>query len=294
MARPQTDGRMINKDISDSDGYARLRPESAVLFSMLIPHYNSHGKMNGGVAYIKEIVCPKVPYLTLDNIAILLQDITDNTNVKWFEHGGRWWIHSLNFLTDHQKLKASKLGQDKMPSYKTVSNTTPELVQTKSGLTPNYSGTSPELVPPEVEVEVEVEVEEEGISGLNSFAENIYQLILTYYPKSGQQVGVADGQAETIFRDLIVVADHGPLLQAVKNYAASERVQKGFVLDLPKFFRDDYWRNWITVAPSGGGTIRAADRDAEQEIRDRQEYQRRVESGEIKKPEKVRPAWEGN
>lgn len=147
MGSPKTKGRMINKEISDSKRFARLSPEAAVLFCMLIPHYNSYGKLNGDPGYIKGEVCPRVEYLTIKNIPKYLEEITKNTSVKWFEFNGRHWIHSIKFLSDHQNLKVEKLGQD---------------------LLPTYSGLTPELVPSEVEVEVEVEeeVEEEGYSGL--------------------------------------------------------------------------------------------------------------------------------
>lgn len=126
---------MINRDISESNGFAKLTPEAATLFCMLIPHYTPHGKMRGGPGYIKEVVCPKIPYLTEGMIADCLHDISEWTSVKWFEHDGRMWIHSTNFTTEHQTLKPNKMGEDQFP---------------------NYSGIKPESTIPEVEVEVEV------------------------------------------------------------------------------------------------------------------------------------------
>lgn len=145
MARPEHQGRMINKNISDDEGFAKLSAPAAVLFCLLIPHYNSHGKQNGGPGYIKDEICPRVPYLTVDNLPGYLKEISDNTSVKWFEFNGRRWIHSLKFLSDHQKLEVSKLGEDKLPDYSTTS---PRLLD-------DYSTTSRKQVVHEVEVEVE-------------------------------------------------------------------------------------------------------------------------------------------
>lgn len=142
---PKTKGRMINKDISDSKGFALLSPQAAVLFCMMIPHYSAHGKMNGSPEYLRGEVCPRIPYLTVESIPQYLKEISDKTSVKWFEHDGRWWIHSIHFLSEHQTLKPEKMGADQLP---------------------NYSGVTPELLPPEVEVEVEVEVEGEGEESL--------------------------------------------------------------------------------------------------------------------------------
>jgi hypothetical protein len=142
-SNPRTKGRMINKSISDSRGFASLTPESAVLFCMILPHLNSHGKMNGGPGFIKDEVCPRLSYITEKNIKNCLQEINAKTNIKWFEHEGRLWIHSVSFLEKHQALPMDKLGKDSLPSYSRV---------------------SPELLHHEVEVEVkeEVEVEERG------------------------------------------------------------------------------------------------------------------------------------
>jgi len=116
MANPVADGRMINRAIADSDKFAALTSEAAVLFALLIPWFNSHGKLNGGPGHIKDEICPKIPYLTYENIPALLTEISGKTNVKWFMSGGRHWIHALKFNSEHQRLE-KKLGIDKLPSY---------------------------------------------------------------------------------------------------------------------------------------------------------------------------------
>jgi hypothetical protein len=55
---PRAQGRMIKRDISNSNGFAQLSPNAAVLFTMLIPHFNAHGKLNGGPGFIKDEICP--------------------------------------------------------------------------------------------------------------------------------------------------------------------------------------------------------------------------------------------
>lgn len=138
MASPVADGRMINRAIADSDKFAALTPEAAVLFALLIPWFNSHGKLNGGPGHIKDEICPKIPYLTYENIPALLSEISGKTNVKWFMSGGRHWIHALKFNTEHQRLE-KKLGIDKLPSYSPAPvadkpQTSPETVADKSAL----------------------------------------------------------------------------------------------------------------------------------------------------------------
>jgi hypothetical protein len=153
MAR-ETKGRMLNRDIANSNKFARLSPEAAVLFCMIIPHLSGHGKLNGGAGYLKDEVCPKIPYLTLDNIPRFMLEITTHTSMKWFKHDGRYWIHSTKHLSKHQNLNLEKLGTDKLP---------------------NYSGVTPELVVPEVEVEVKVEVEKTLSSSGDEACELFYE-----------------------------------------------------------------------------------------------------------------------
>lgn len=142
-------GRMIRKDISDSEKIAKLSPEALNLFCLLIPHLNSYGKMNGGAGYIKDEVCPKIKYLTQQNIPAIMREISRKTNVKYFKINGRRWIHAIKFLSDHQNLRKKRLGLDSLPSY---SGTSPGLLRDKSWTTPGG-------LPPEVEVEGKEEVE---------------------------------------------------------------------------------------------------------------------------------------
>lgn len=116
MGKPITDGRMIRQRISSSPDFCKLTPEAAVLFCMIIPHLNSHGKLQGGPAFIKEIICPKIKYLTIKNIPILMREISGKTDMKWFEFDDRNWIHAIHF-DEHQKLNLNKIGRDLLPTY---------------------------------------------------------------------------------------------------------------------------------------------------------------------------------
>jgi len=148
MATPLSPGRMIRKDVSRSRGIASLTPEAMALFCLLIPHYSSHGKLNGEPMFIKGEVCPLVPYLDLPTIERCLKEISEKTNVDWFEGPDNcMYLHSLNF-SEHQALRKDKIGVDRLPSSpKSKSRTSPVPV-------PEKSRTSPGDVPSEVEVEV--------------------------------------------------------------------------------------------------------------------------------------------
>lgn len=150
MAKPVSSGRMIRKNISQSKKIASLSKESIVLFLLIIPHLNAHGKMNGNPHFIKGEVCPLLTWLTVDMIERCLCEITEKTNLKYYEVDGLFWIQSLSWK-DHQDLRIDRLSSDEIPDY---SKTSPGVVR-------DLSGSSPEKVRHEVEVEVEGKVKEE-------------------------------------------------------------------------------------------------------------------------------------
>jgi hypothetical protein len=133
---------MIRKDAASSKRLAALSPKALALFLMLVPHFDSHGKINGDPLYLKAEVVPLVPWFTLPVIRKCLTEIDHETNVKWFEHGGRWYLHSLSWR-EHQDLREERLGADTLPSHPSIE-------------VRDLSGSSPGGVPPEVEVELEV------------------------------------------------------------------------------------------------------------------------------------------
>jgi hypothetical protein len=117
MAAPIARGRMVRRSISESDKIASLSPEAAVLFMMLIPHFNAHGKMPGGPGVVKDEIVPLIPYFSYENLPQYLQEISDKTNVKWFRSGTRRWLHSLHFNSKHQDLNEKRMGADELPSW---------------------------------------------------------------------------------------------------------------------------------------------------------------------------------
>ena len=142
-------GRMLRKDAASSKKLAALSPKALALFLMLIPHFDSHGKLNGDVRFVKGEVVPLIPWFTIPVIRKALAEIDAKTNVRWFEAGGRWFLHALSWR-EHQDLREDRLGADLLPSFQ--------------GLLPEHSRTTPGVLPREVEGEVEgeVEVEEKG------------------------------------------------------------------------------------------------------------------------------------
>lgn len=220
----RTEGRMIKKSISNSKGFAQLSPESAVLFCMILPHLNAYGKINGGQGYIKDEVCPLVPYLTIKIIPKLLKEISEKTNIKHFKNNERWWIHAINFLKTHQKLDKSRLGQDLLPTYSRVE-------QENSGLTPP-------------EVEVEDKSKSKGDSN-----ESWYDSLWAIYPKK-------EGKKEA-FKHLLasVVSEeqYQSCRRAVENYKVKivkEKVEFKYVMHGSTFFNN--WKDYENYGGNNG------------------------------------------
>ena len=139
-------GRIIDSSISESDKIASLSLKSLALFPFLIAHLNSHGKMKAEPSIIKGLVVPKIKIFNEKDIKKCLLEINNKTNLKWFLHKGLYYLHSLNWK-DHQK-GLRRLGDD---------------------LLPDYSRTTPGLLPPEVkEEEEEEEVKKENKEEIES------------------------------------------------------------------------------------------------------------------------------
>jgi len=146
MSNPRPQGRMIRKDISRSKGFAKLSPKAAALFCLVLPHLDSFGKSNGDPGYVKAEMVPLIPWLTIPTVKKALAEIDRHTNLRWFKGmDGTLYLHALNF-PDHQDIRKDRLGPDRLPSHPSVKVL-------------DQSGSSPGVVPPEVEVEVEVEGE---------------------------------------------------------------------------------------------------------------------------------------
>jgi hypothetical protein len=226
-----TPGRMIRKSISDSKKFAALSPKAAVLFAMLIPHYNSHGKMIGGAGYIKEVVCPRVEYLDTKSIPGLLQEISDKTNVKWFEFDGRMWLHSLKFLENHQELRKDRMGKD---------------------LLPDYSGTTPRVLPHEVKVKVKIKDKGEEPEKHDIYKEVLDKYWITYPHRNGMKTG-SKPATESNIRKYVKPEEVDVFLKATLNFKESPDSKSGIGIPDPERFvysakkKCEPWRSYVKI-----------------------------------------------
>jgi uncharacterized phage protein (TIGR02220 family) len=165
---------MLSTDISESRKLASLSSDALNLFFFLIPHFNSHGKMNGQPAFIQGQCVPLVTRFTIDKIAKCLAEISEKTNVKWFKHNGLYRLHSLNWQ-EHQTLRGDRLGPDLLPNYD------------PAGVVPDNSRSSPGVVPLEVEGKVEVEDQGEGeVEGCGETADPVVLIVAYLNKKTGK------------------------------------------------------------------------------------------------------------
>jgi len=178
---PKPKGRMIRKDVSKSDKFASLSTRAQLLFLMLIPHLDSHGKMNGSPFFIKGEVVPKLKAFTPKIIERLLKEISARTNVKHFKSNGLEYIQSLSWK-EHQTLRVDRLGEDDKPCFNSGTN----------------SRTTPDILPLEVKdkVEVEVEVKAQAQPSADKPPERFEEFWKTYPNRK------AKGNAEKVWRKL--------------------------------------------------------------------------------------------
>ena len=110
---------LISSAICLDRGYARLSPKAAVLFMVILPRLNCHGKMEGDIYAIKGLCCRYIDYINIKDLHGLLHEITRNTSVKWWEDAdGNAWIHATKYGDYNKGLRKDRMGKDKLPSYK--------------------------------------------------------------------------------------------------------------------------------------------------------------------------------
>jgi len=143
-------GRMITKAISDSHGISNLSPKALSLFCMIIPHFDSYGKIKANPHLLKGLVCPLIDWLDVEEIPQMLEEISTHTNVKFWTTEGIGYLQALNW-EEHQKLEKNKRGTDHFPNYPNLD----------SNQNDDYSATSRRLLAHEDKEEVEVELENE-------------------------------------------------------------------------------------------------------------------------------------
>lgn len=110
-------GRIVNDNINRSKSVGLLSPKALALFCLLIPRYNVYGKMNGDPGYIKSEICPRVEWLTIKAIRAALTEISEKTDVKWFEHDGLHYLHALKFADHNPNIRKDRAGPDRLPDY---------------------------------------------------------------------------------------------------------------------------------------------------------------------------------
>ena len=112
-------GRMLRKDICESDSFsALLDSNSQLLLCLLTVWWTDHGKMIGEEEWVKGNVVRKLKQFTLKEIGRCLQNIHNNTDVQWWiDEKGNKWLYWPRF-DNHQTISAEKKRKDIYPSPK--------------------------------------------------------------------------------------------------------------------------------------------------------------------------------
>lgn len=163
--------RLIHKEISKSQGFASLSKEAQIIFTLLIPHLNSYGKMNGNTHFIKGEVVPLLQWATTKLIFKCLKEIHSKTNIKYYTINGMWYLQSMSW-ENHQTLR--RRGEDKLPNYSEVN---PVPVPDKDGLE----------IESEEELDIELEEELEGKCGTQEWQEWFAEFWEAFDDKRGRE-----------------------------------------------------------------------------------------------------------
>ena len=117
-------GRMLRKDICESDSFAALNdPKAQLLCCLLTPWWDDHGKMIGDVRWIKGNIVRKLKFFSEKEVSRCLKLINDETDAQWWtDEKGNKWLYWPKF-NNHQSISEAKKTKDVLPSPKIPKNT---------------------------------------------------------------------------------------------------------------------------------------------------------------------------
>ena len=101
----KAESRLIYNSISTSERVASLGVKGALLYTWLIPHCDSQGRMLGKPRVVKQQVVPFLDDLTIEDVTQLLQLMEKVKLIRLYEdEKGRQLIQVEDWL-DYQKLR---------------------------------------------------------------------------------------------------------------------------------------------------------------------------------------------
>ena len=116
-------GRMLRKDICESDSFTGLNDTKAqLLCCLLTPWWDDHGKMIGDPQWIKGNIVRKLKQFTEKEIIRCLELINKCLDVQWWtDEKGNKWLYWGKF-NNHQTISKEKMTKDNLPSPKIPKN----------------------------------------------------------------------------------------------------------------------------------------------------------------------------
>jgi hypothetical protein len=251
--------RNLKPDFFTDEDLACIPIEARHFFAGLWCHADRDGRLEYRPQKLKVLI---FPYDNVDIIAICARlaepNIPHRPNkhfIEIYEVGGEKYIQILN-LKKHQKFHKD----EKSKGFPAPQGAERVPAGCREGASRPGSGNLKSVTETETEGAAQLEEPKTGTSHepdpdhLNALAQHAFAQVVEHYPESGKQTGIADGQAERVFADEIITADHGPLIQAVKNYAAeveAEGTPPQYIKRLVNFLRGGYWRNYAEKKPTG-------------------------------------------
>jgi len=128
-------GRLIHKVISVSKKLADLPNDSVrLLYTWIIPHLDSEGRMVADEYVIKGQVVPRIQTIMPEDIINYLQIMADSGLIELYEVNGERYLELCQF-GEFQAIRKDREGASKLPSPPN-SNQTPTKLQPNSNQTP--------------------------------------------------------------------------------------------------------------------------------------------------------------
>lgn len=127
---------MLSKSIATSEQVASVSLLADYLFTRMIPHLDSEGRMSGSPRTVRGIVCPLREDVSSDAIAGALRELSGVGLIVWYEIDGQQYVEFPKFKHHQRGARFDREGASRIPGSAGAST-----------VTRDYSGSTPVVLP---------------------------------------------------------------------------------------------------------------------------------------------------
>lgn len=138
------EGRFLSKSIAWSEQVGSVSLVADYLFTRMIPHLDSAGRISGAPKAIKAMACPLRDDVTATDVASALEELVAVGLIVWYRVGSHHFVEFPGFANHQRGARLDREAASRIPD---SGSDGAELVRTYSGVGPHAGGEVADLLP---------------------------------------------------------------------------------------------------------------------------------------------------